>query len=104
MHELQCDKHLSWDTPLNDKLLNEWKNIVNQANSSSPIEIPRKMGKRTDQYRLIACTDSSTKIYGVVYAHNLNTNELNSFSLKTESLVVRLNQRLFHRLNYRLLL
>ena len=77
MHELQCDKHLSWDTPLNDKLLNEWKNIVNRANSSSPIEIPRKMGKRTDQYRLIACTDSSTKIYGVVvYAHNLNTNEL----------------------------
>ena len=104
IHELQCDKHLSWDTPLNDKLLNEWKNIVNQANSSSPIEIPRKMGKRTDQYRLIACTDSSTEIYGVVYAHNLNTNELNSFSLKTESLVVRLNQRLFHRLNYRLLL
>ena len=77
MHELQCDKYLSWDTPLNDKLLNEWKNIVNQADSS-PIEIPRKMDKRTDQYRLIACTESSTKIYGVVvYAHNLNTNELN---------------------------
>ena len=77
MHELQCDKHLTWDNPLDRKLQNEWKNIVNQANSSSLIEIPRMMGKRTDKFRLIACTDASTKIYGVVvYAHNLNSNEL----------------------------
>ena len=77
MHDLQCDKNLSWDSKLDEKLCKQWQNIVIQANKSDVIEIPRMLGNREDIYNLIACTDASTKIYGVVvYAHNVNTNQI----------------------------
>ena len=78
LHDLQCDKELSWDETLSDELLKEWKNIAKQANSSTPIQINRSFGGRNDKYELIAFSDSSTKIYGcVLYLVNLDTKQIN---------------------------
>ncbi|XP_064098227.1 uncharacterized protein LOC135209499 [Macrobrachium nipponense] len=66
MHRLQCCKDLDWDKPLNNDLVREWKNIYRQANSSPIIRVPRFVGPRDGEYKLIAFTDASRSLYGVV--------------------------------------
>ncbi|XP_066941414.1 uncharacterized protein [Macrobrachium rosenbergii] len=66
MHELQTDKLLGWDTKLPENKVREWRNIVKQLNSTPELSIPRVIGDRNGCYRLIAYTDSSKLMYGVV--------------------------------------
>ena len=74
MHELQLDTALGWDTRIPQDKLQNWSNICKQANKNPPIEIPRSVVSRDDFYDLIACTDTSKSMYGVVlYIKNLNT-------------------------------
>ena len=87
LHKLQCDRSLNWDKTLSKDSLNEWKNIVRQANSAPPIKITRFIGERDEEYRLIACTDASKDIYGiVVYIQALNKEE-SSFVLAKNRMV-----------------
>lgn len=87
IHKLQCDKNLSWDTVLNSELLNEWKNISKQVNSSKSITIDRFIGKRDSNYKLIAFTDSSKLMFGVViFILDLSTNKV-SFLLAKNRIV-----------------
>ena len=77
MHDLQCRDDLAWDTVLSQDLQRSWKNICAQLNNSEPIRIPRCVGERGAQYKIICFSDSSKQIYGcVVYLQNLETKEV----------------------------
>ena len=87
MHELQCDGKLDWDDVISSDRLRIWNNIAKQANNSPPINIPRFVGNRDDQYDLIAFTDSSKLIVGcVVYVRNLSSGQI-SFILAKNKIV-----------------
>ena len=78
VHKLQCNKEINWDNKLSDECCHEWRNIAKQVNGTPPIEIPRMVGTRDSQYRLIAFSDASKTIYGVVvYIQDLHTNKTN---------------------------
>ena len=94
MHNLQCRKDMGWDDLLPEKLQNEWKNIVRQANSSLPISIPRMVGNRNHKFKLIACCDASKSMYGVVvYIHNLDNNTLSFVCAKNRIVNVQLESK-----------
>ena len=94
MHKLQCNRELGWDDKLSPSLQNEWKNIVKQANSSPVIKIPRKVGNRSDPYRLIACTDASKMMYGtVVFMQNLSNNEVSFVCAKNRIVNTQLESK-----------
>ena len=77
-HKLQCDRLLDWDTELSSELLKEWHNIATQINSAPLNSIPRFCGDRNDTYKLLAFTDASKSMYGVVvYAESLQTGNRN---------------------------
>ena len=63
MHSLQCNKEIAWDDKLSPKLLQEWRCICKQANSSPVLEIPRFVGPRNGSYRLYAFTDASHTLF-----------------------------------------
>ena len=74
MHSLQYTKKLAWNDVLEEEKIMEWRNIVEQYNSSHPIELDRSFGNRDDEYKLVACTDSSGYMYGaVIYLYNYKT-------------------------------
>ncbi|XP_068214773.1 uncharacterized protein [Palaemon carinicauda] len=76
MHRLQCCKDLDWDKPLNNDLVREWKNLYRQANSSPIIRVPMFVGPRNGEYKLIAFTDASRSLYGVVvFICHVETNQ-----------------------------
>ena len=66
MQILQTRTDLGWDTVIPDELQEEWKRIVNQANASPIIQLPRCVGARGSKYSLVAFTDASKDAYGVV--------------------------------------
>ena len=73
-HKLQCDSSLEWDTELSSELVKEWHNIATQANSAPVISISRFCGDRNGTYKLLAFTDASKSMYGVVvYVESLDT-------------------------------
>ena len=83
MHHLQCDNSINWDTVLDEKLLREWRNICKQVNGSPVIEVPRSMGKRNATYNLIACTDASKTMFGVVlYLQDTTDNSMSFLTAK----------------------
>jgi len=83
MHSLQCDRELGWDTELSNARLREWRNICLQVNAAPTIKLPRHVGKRTDDYMLIAFTDSSKDIYAaVIYIKNLNSGKVSFVAAK----------------------
>ena len=83
MHNLQCRKDLDWDTRLSPEVINEWKNISKQVNSSPSIYVNRCVGNRVDKYKLIMFTDSSKTIYGcVLFLFNLRTKSLHFLQAK----------------------
>ena len=87
LHKLQCSKDLKWDDKLSKESLNEWRNIVKQANASPPMQIDRSVGSRADKYCLIACTDASREMYGMVlYMRNITTGK-SSFLLAKNRIV-----------------
>ena len=78
MHKLQCNSHLNWDDKLEIEQCREWRNISRQINCSPALSISRFVGNRGDNYELVAFTDASKYIYGMVlYIKNLSTNETN---------------------------
>ena len=94
MHSLQCCKELGWDDPLSKDKLKEWRNIVVQANSSPPIKVPRCIGSRSDEYRLIVFTDTSKVMYGVViYILNLTLNKISFLMAKNRIVSSKLQNK-----------
>ena len=87
LHELQCDSQLGWDDILHNSKLKEWRNIAKQLNSAERIKLNRFVGHRGDTYRLIAYTDSSSVIYGVVIFLESKTTRKRSFLLATNRIV-----------------
>lgn len=76
-HRLQCTKTLNWDDKLSEDNLREWRNISRQVNSSPIIKIERFVGRRDSEYRLIAFTDASEMIYGIViFIQEVQTNKV----------------------------
>ena len=77
LHQLQCDKDLGWDQELNADVRRQWQNIAKQANTASVAEIQRVFGNREDTYRLLAFSDSSKQMFGVViYMQNISTGKV----------------------------
>ena len=71
LHSLQMDSTYGWDTPIRVTEDNTWKLICKQVENSSPLYISRFVGRRDDSYDLVAFTDSSKAMFGVViYAIN----------------------------------
>ena len=94
IHKLQCEKDLGWDDKLCPETLNEWQNIVRQANSSPPIEVSRFVGKRSDEYKLFAFVDSSKKIYGaVIYLFNVFNNNFSFVTAKNRLINAQMSQK-----------
>lgn len=84
LQQLQSDSQLSWDDKLNEKRQKEWINIVNQCNSTPVISLKRFVGARNSNYALIAFTDASRQLYGVVvYILDLNKNHLSFLIAKS---------------------
>lgn len=93
IHRLQCDTGLTWDSKLTADLQSEWRLICNQIKSVEVAEIHRYVGKRSDAYQLVAFTDASKQLYGVVlYLVNLNTLEV-SFLLAKNRIVSKSLER-----------
>ena len=85
IHKLQCDSSLKWDDELNANYQKEWKLISKQANNSKVAKVPRFVGSRSDSYDLVAYTDASKDLYGVVlYLFNRNTSTLNFLLCKNK--------------------
>ena len=77
LHQLQCDKDLGWDQELNADVGRQWWNIAKQANAASVTEIQRVFGSREETYRLLAFSDSSKQMFGVViYMQNISTGKV----------------------------
>ena len=77
MHELQCDKGLNWDETIHLNRQKEWTLICNQVNNSPVVSINRFVGEREGNYRLIACTDASKSLLGVViYIQNIDSDQV----------------------------
>ena len=94
MHGLQCRRELGWDDKLPETLQREWRNISRQANSSPPIKVPRKVGDRSQPYRLLACSDASKTMYGtVVYIQNLSNDEVSFICAKNRIVNTQLESK-----------
>ena len=78
LHGLQTNSTLGWDKKLSDADCREWRNICKQWNAAPPISLPRFVGNRDDDYRLITFTDSSNQIYGcTIFIQNLKDKSVN---------------------------
>ena len=66
LHRLKNIKSLNWDTKLSPDDQKIWYNICDQINRVPQIAIDRFVGGREEEYELLAFTDSSQQIYGVV--------------------------------------
>ena len=87
VHSLQCRPDLGWDVIISPEEVRVWRNICREVNNSKPVSISRSVGGRKETYKLVAFTDSSTKIYGVViYLFNLK-NRTMSFLLGKNRIV-----------------
>lgn len=64
--KLQRLKALDWDTEIDSEAKNEWKKICRQANNTPSMSVPRFIGNRDSSYALVAFSDASISIYGVV--------------------------------------
>ena len=85
MHNLQTNPDIGWDDNLSKDKLRDWQNIAKQANSSPVIKVKRFVGKQSDEYSLVAFSDSSLEIYGVViYLVNLCDGRVSLVSSKNE--------------------
>lgn len=94
LHKLQCDQSLGWDEILGRDLQRQWQNIVKQANAAPPIEIPRFVGSRQDSYRLIAFSDSSKQMFGiVVFLQSLSTGNVSFLLAKNRIVGQNLNTK-----------
>ena len=87
MQDLQIKHKMSWDTTLENRLQNEWKNIAKQINDSEKVQLRRYIGPRDSKYRLIAFSDASKLIAGtVLYIQDVQTSQV-TFLLSKNRLV-----------------
>ena len=83
MQQLLSDEKLDWDDDLSESRYKEWQNIVKQVNRTPVVSIPRMVGQRNSRYSLIAFTDASKSLYGVViYIKDLCTDKVSYLSSK----------------------
>ena len=66
LQKVQLSKDLNWDTKFPKELQHEWRKISKQANSTPLVKLNRCLGSKTDDYNLVAFTDASKLLYGVV--------------------------------------
>ena len=94
MHRLQCQKNLSWDKPLSQECIHEWKNIAKQANAAPPIKIERYVGPRNGSYKLVAYTDASHTLYGVVvFLLHISSGRLSFVQARNRMVNTQLNRK-----------
>ena len=94
MHKLQCCKDLDWDKPLSNDIIREWKNICKQANSSPIIRLSRFVGPRDGTYKLIAFTDASRSLYGVVvFIYHVETGQFSFLQAKNRMVTTQLKNK-----------
>ena len=81
---LQLDS-FDWDEVLPEFLCKEWRNIVRQANTTPVVAIDRCVGDGTGLFDLLAFSDASADIYGVVvYIWEVSTNKVNFLLAKNK--------------------
>ena len=106
LQSIQNDTSLGWDEEIEQDRLKEWVLTAEQLNRSDEYEIDRYIGPRNGKYTLLACTDASRSLYGVVvYIMNNDTGEksllLSKNKVVTKSLNVRSIPALeFHALTF----
>ena len=77
MHSV-TNEQLDWDAEINSDQKNEWKKICKQYNANIHLhgEVPRYVGDYHVSYNILAFTDSSKNLYGVVmYLQSVSTGE-----------------------------
>ena len=85
VHDLQCDKSLSWDDDISKSKIADWKNLSSQVNSSHPIHFPRYLGDRKSSFDLLCFTDASKKMYGyVIYLRENISNRVSLLCSKSK--------------------
>ena len=89
--KLQLNKTLNWDSDLSSSEHREWVKITRQVNSCPTIELPRKIGSSSSSYDLVAFSDASASIYGVV-VYLVDTVNLKSSFLCAKNKLVNPNQ------------
>ena len=94
LQKLQCDKSVDWDTPIQSNLQKEWSCITKQTNKVPVISINRFIGCRDSSYHLIAYTDASKLLYGVViYILDINTGKLSFLMAKSRVVSTKLDMK-----------
>ena len=77
LQSLLTDQTLTWDSPLSKDRLKEWAKIVKQFNGHKNIAIPRSVGSRDENYRLVAFTDASKHLFAtVIYIQSLDSGKI----------------------------
>ena len=66
LQKVHSDKSVTWDSPIKEDYLKEWRLITKQANDTPQIEIIRSVGSRDSDYELIGFSDASMQAIGVV--------------------------------------
>ena len=64
--KLQANKLLDWDTTLPPDLIAEWGKICKQTNATPALYVNRCIGSRNSSFTLVAFSDASAEMYGVV--------------------------------------
>ena len=78
MHRLQCAQDVGWDEIISESQIREWRCIAKQVSDKVPISIERFIGARNGKYSLVAFTDASKVMLGVVvYIRDIATGKLN---------------------------
>lgn len=101
LQKLQSDKSLDWDTKLNCSLQKEWSNVVKQVRNLPITKIERYIGDRSSEYSLIAFTDSSKLLYGVVvYIMDLKTSKVSFLLAKSRVIGKQLENKTIPALEF----
>ena len=80
MQRLQCDPSFGWNDKLPESLLNEWKNIARQMNSTPFTTLRRLVGERISYFRFLGFTDASKDaLCTVTYLKDLRSNQLSFY-------------------------
>ena len=85
IHQLQCDRSLSWDDPISSDLFKEWKLICRQVDSTRDLKVDRGVGSRSESFKLVAFTDASKQFYGtVIYLQSISTKKVSLLMAKNK--------------------
>ncbi len=92
LRDLQLDPKLGWDSKLSAERKYEWKKIAKQYNEYKPTEVPRCIGRRTDQYDMYIFADASKSFLGFCsYLKNIDSDKV-SFLVANNRLLDRVDR------------